>query len=238
MRKILAPVCIFVCFVIAFTVFFSHKTENGSEVSADAPLSSSGLPVVIIDAGHGGFDGGASTSDGVPEKDINLAVSIYLKEYLEFLGFKTLMTREDDVSLEDEGLDTIKKRKTSDIHNRFKLMEETEDSIFVSIHQNKYSVEKYHGAQVFYSPNCSEASSKLAQCIQNAIVQNIQNDNTRLIKKCDTSVYLIFNAVRPAVLVECGFLSNNSDAANLKTPEYQQKTAFCIAQGILDSCTQ
>ena len=100
MRKILAPGCIFVCFVIAFTVLFSHKTENGSAVSADAPLSSSGLPVVIIDAGHGGFDGGASTSDGVPEKDINLAVSIYLKEYLEFLGFKTLMTREDDVSLE------------------------------------------------------------------------------------------------------------------------------------------
>lgn len=217
-------------------MIFNFAPESG--VSADAKLAGKSLPVVIIDAGHGGFDGGATTADGVPEKDINLNISKYLKEYLEFFGFKTIMTREADVSLEDEGLTTVKARKTSDIHNRFKLMNETENSIFISVHQNKFSVEKYHGAQVFYSPGCFEDSSRLAQCIQDSIVKNLQTDNTRLIKKCDTSVYLIYNAVKPAVLVECGFLSNNGDAANLKTPEYQKKTAFCIALGVLDSCTQ
>lgn len=229
-------VCAFLCFLTAFTVIFNFAPENG--VAVDAKLAGKALPVVIIDAGHGGFDGGATTADGVAEKDINLDISKYLKEYLEFFGFKTIMTREADISLEDEGLSTVKARKTSDIHNRFKLMKETENSIFISVHQNKFSVEKYHGAQVFYSPGCSEESSRLAQCIQDSIVKNLQPDNTRLIKKCDTSVYLVYNAVRPAVLAECGFLSNSGDAANLKTPEYQKKTAFCIALGVLDSCTQ
>lgn len=190
------------------------------------------VPVIIIDAGHGGFDGGAGANDGTTEKDINLSISLYLNEYLAAFGYKTVMTREKDISLENDGLDTIRSKKTSDIHNRMAIMENTDNSIFVSIHQNHYSVEKYNGAQVFYSPKNSDESSLLAQNIQETVVSVIQPNNTRLIKECGTSVYLMYNAVKPAVLVECGFLSNNEEAQKLKTEAYQKKMAFCIAIGI------
>ena len=144
------------------------------------------------------------------------------------------MTRYDDVSLEDEGLNTIRKKKTSDIHNRLKLMEEIDNAIFISIHQNKYPQEKYSGLQVFYSPNNSEQSSLLARNIQENVVELLQPENERQIKECGTSVYLIYNAVKPAVLVECGFLSNYNEAQLLKTEQYQRKIAFCIATGIQD----
>ena len=189
-------------------------------------------PIVIIDAGHGGFDGGAVANDGTVEKDINLKIAKYLQEYLTLFGFNTIMTRENDASIEDDGLQTIRERKSSDLHNRMKIMKETENALFISIHQNKYSIEKYNGTQVFYSPNTKEESSLLAQSIQDSIVNTIQKDNTRQIKECGTSVFLMYNAVKPAVLVECGFLSNYEETQLLNTPEYQKKIAFCIALGI------
>lgn len=191
---------------------------------------------VIIDAGHGGFDGGASTKDGVTEKGINLNIALYLKEYLNFFGFDVIMTRETDTSTESEGLKTIRSKKSSDLHNRMSLMEKTDNSIFVSIHQNHFSSPEYKGAQVFYSPEFSEQSSLLAENIQESIVYYLQKDNTRQIKPCGTSVYLIYKAVKPAVLVECGFLSNIEDAENLQNEIYQRKIALCIAIGILNYC--
>ncbi len=190
------------------------------------------LPIIIIDAGHGGFDGGAVTKDGIPEKDINLNIALFLNEYLSLLGFDTILTREKDQSLESEGFDTIRSKKTSDLHNRMKLMEETDNSIFISIHQNIYTQEKYSGMQVFYSPKTAEESSLLAKSIQETVVYELQQNNTRQIKECGTSVYLIYNAVKPAVLVECGFLSNFEEAEKLKTEKYQKQIAFCIAMGI------
>ncbi len=193
-------------------------------------------PTVIIDAGHGGFDGGASTDDGVSEKGINLNIALYLEEYLHFFGYNVVMTRETDISTESEGLTTIRSRKSSDLHNRMALMEKTDNAIFVSIHQNHFSSSKYKGAQVFYSPKLSEQSSLLAENIQENIVYYLQKDNTRQIKPIGTSVYLIYNAVKPAVLVECGFLSNPEDAGNLQNESYQRKIALCIALGILNYC--
>ncbi len=192
------------------------------------------MPTIIIDAGHGGFDGGTSADDGSVEKDINLAISLYLFEYLNSFGFNTILTRDSDESLEDEGLNTIRKKKSSDIHNRMNIMEKADNSVFVSIHQNHYSVEKYNGLQVFYSPKFSDESSLLAQSIQETVVELLQPENDRQIKKCGTSVYLMYNAVKPAVLVECGFLSNHRESQLLKTQEYQKKIAFCIALGIQD----
>ncbi len=189
-------------------------------------------PVIIIDAGHGGIDGGAVGIDGSYEKNINLKISKYLQEYLSLFGYKTIMTRETDESLEDEGLTTIREKKTSDIHNRMKIMEETDNAIFISIHQNKFQIEKYKGTQVFYAPETASESSVLAQCIQDSITNTLQKDNTRQIKECGTSVYLMYNAVKPAVLVECGFLSNREEATNLNNTDYQKKIAFCIAIGI------
>lgn len=229
MRKLyflIIPVLI--CILIFNSSVSFCNSDKGA--SGDAVLSS--LPVIIIDAGHGGFDGGAVAVDGTVEKDINLKISLYLQEYLDVFGFDTLLTRDSDKSLENEGLETIKKKKTSDIHNRMKIMEETENAIFISIHQNHYPVEKYSGLQVFYSPEFSEKSSVLAQNIQETVTGILQPDNDRLIKQCGTSVYLMYNAVKPAVLVECGFLSNINETQRLKTDEYQKALAFCIALGV------
>ena len=212
-------------FIYSLTI---HKHINAVKNTEQGTVK----PIVIIDAGHGGFDGGAVANDGTIEKDINLSISLYLQEYLSFFNIETIMIRDTDCSVENEGLNTIRERKTSDLHNRMRIMEETENAIFVSIHQNKYQDPKYSGTQVFYSPKTKEESQILAQTIQDYVVNTLQQDNTRQIKECGTSVYLMYNAVKPAVLVECGFLSNYEETNMLKTVEYQKKIAFCIAMGI------
>lgn len=221
---------ILICSIVLSSTIVLKKRKTAS---VDTRVSND-LPIIIIDAGHGGFDGGATAKDGTVEKDINLKISVYISEYLNLLGFDTILTREKDESLEDDSDEPIKKRKTSDIHNRLKLMQQTDKALFVSIHQNHYSVEKYSGLQVFFSPDFSEESSLLAQNIQETVTEILQPDNNRQIKKCGTSVYLIYNAVKPAVLVECGFLSNVNEANLLKTDEYQRKIAFCISLGIFN----
>ncbi|MBO5432513.1 MAG: N-acetylmuramoyl-L-alanine amidase [Clostridia bacterium] len=229
MKKLLFS---FICVVVSLIVFiFSFFTPEVVVSSKDKSFNKK-TPCIIIDAGHGGFDGGASTDDGYPEKHINLNISIYLSDYLTALGYETLLTRTTDESLEDSGLSTIRKRKTSDLHNRMKIMEETENAIFISIHQNHYSQEKYRGMQVFYSPSFSDESSALAEYIQSCTVNTLQPDNTRKIKECTSSVFLIYKAVKPAVLVECGFLSNKEEAELLQTEKYQKNIALCIAMGV------
>lgn len=227
---------VFLCVLLlsSFSVSIIISEADLFSENTNSKLNTDTLPVIIVDAGHGGFDGGASTDDGVAEKGINLNIALYLKEYLNFFGFQVVMTRDTDTSTEDEGLSTIRSRKSSDLHNRMTLMKETENAVFVSIHQNHFSMSKYSGAQVFYSKNFSEESSELAQSIQESIVYFIQPQNKRQIKPCGTSVYLIYNAVKPAVLVECGFLSNPEEAEKLKTENYQKQVAFSIATGILN----
>lgn len=231
-KLVLLCALVLISFIISVCIINSDKTYGNVSESQ----SNTDKPTIIIDAGHGGFDGGTSTDDGVSEKGINLDISLFLKEYLNFFGFNVVMTRETDTSTESEGLSTIRSKKSSDLHNRMALMEETDNSIFISIHQNHFSSSKYSGAQVFYSPNFSEQSSVLAENIQESIVYYLQNDNTRQIKPCGTSVYLIYNAVEPAVLVECGFLSNYEEAKALQDEAYQRKMALSIALGILNYC--
>lgn len=212
-------------FIYSLTFNITIKTSTKTEQN---PMQK----VVIIDAGHGGFDGGAVANDGTIEKDINLSIALYLQEYLSLFNIKTIMIRDTDCSVEDDGLSTIRQKKSSDLHNRMKIMEETDNAIYISIHQNKYHDEKYSGTQVFYSPKTREESQILAQSIQDCVIKTLQNDNKRQIKECGTSVFLMYNAVKPAVLVECGFLSNTEETNKLKTSEYQEKIAFCIAIGI------
>lgn len=231
--------CLFViislllCFFVFLGSFFVPEIVYTVKVEDGV----SNLPIIIIDAGHGGFDGGAVANDGTIEKNINLEIALYVQEYLSFFNIKTIMIRENDCSVEDDGLNTIRQRKSSDLHNRMKIMEETDNAIFVSIHQNKYHEEKYSGTQVFYSPKHKEESQILAQSIQDCVVNSLQKDNKRQIKECGTSVFLMYNAVKPAVLVECGFLSNLEETRLLKTSEYQKKIAFCIAMGIQNYIT-
>ncbi len=217
--------------IISAMIFVFLNVEFGKHVQGAAETDTK--PTFIIDAGHGGIDGGAIGADGTPEKDINLQISLYLNEILRSYGFNTVMIREDDRSVHSDSAKTVREIKVSDIHNRMSVMENTDNCIFISIHQNSYNSSKYWGTQVFYSPNTLE-SKLLADEIQQSVVSLLQSNNERQIKECGKSVYLLYYAKKPAVLVECGFITNYSDLELLKNEEYQRKMAFSVANGILN----
>lgn len=189
--------------------------------------------VIIIDAGHGGIDGGTHSADGTLEKEINLSIALKLKDILQSFGIKVITTRESDMSIHSEGVQGIRNQKISDIKNRLHIIETTENAVFVSIHQNYYPQPQYSGAQIFYSKN-NPLSEILAQSIRGEIITNLQKENTREIKKSGKEIYLLNSTTVPAVMVECGFLSNKTEADQLKNENYQQKMAFFIAMGIID----
>ena len=187
----------------------------------------------MANSAHGGFDGGAVASDGTVEKDINLDIALMLGNMLSLNGTNVIYTRTDDTGTDTVDSDEIRKKKKNDLQNRLKLMEENPDCIFVSIHLNKFTTSSANGAQVFYSPG-HELAYTLAQSIQQKIASNIQQDNSRVVKKGTKDTYLLYNAPVPAVIVECGFLSNKKELEALKDPVYQAKMAFCIFSGIYD----
>lgn len=194
-------------------------------------LADSALPVIWIDPGHGGEDGGTQSQDGLLEKDVNLSIALRLRELLESSGYRVKMTREEDCSIGDNTLPTVRERKVSDIHSRLALIEAEQNAILVSIHQNYFTQSQYSGAQMFYSPNCGE-SAEIAESIRSSIVSMLQPDNGRENKEATDSIYLLWNAKFPAVLVECGFLSNGEEAALLGEEAYQEQMAFCIYDGL------
>lgn len=187
---------------------------------------------VIVDAGHGGDDGGAIGIDGTVEKDINLDIALKLEKILKFYGFNVIMTRTQDVMTCDDGIDSLRKRKISDIHNRFELMRKNPDAIFISVHQNKFEDSSQHGTQVFYSGN-DERSKELAEAIQTSVTLTLQRKNDRVVKKSGSGIYLLYHAKIPAVLVECGFISNSDEVKKLKDESYRMKLAILIADGLL-----
>lgn len=201
--------------------------------SADGVMTKPVLKqTVIIDAGHGGDDGGAIGIDGTVEKDINLDIALKLEKLLKFYGFDVIMTRTEDIMTCDDGLDSLRKRKVSDIHNRFDVLEKNPDAVFISIHQNKFEDNSQHGTQVFYSGNNDE-SKLLAESIQNSIVSVLQPDNSRVVKKSGSGIYLLYHAKLPAVLVECGFISNLAEVKRLNDEKYRMKIAILIADGLI-----
>lgn len=179
----------------------------------------------IIDAGHGGEDGGATSCTGVLESQINLEIALRLESLLHLLGYETRMVRSADVSIYTEGT-TIAAKKASDLRNRVKLVNETEDALLVSIHQNLFPDSRYSGAQVFYNPVAG--AEELALAMQTAFVATINPESNRKIKPAQ-SIYLMQNIRRPGVLVECGFLSCPEEEAKLRTGEYQKKICCVIA---------
>lgn len=183
--------------------------------------------VIVLDAGHGGFDGGAQSRSGISEKVLNLQVAKKLELILLRRGYMVVMTREGDYALQDDG----KSGKPADLKARVKIAEANPDGIFVSIHMNKFAVAKYCGSQVFFSKN-SERSGVLAEKIQSSILEGLQPDNKRLSKPADRDIYLLEKLEMPAVIVECGFLSNPAEALMLTSDTYQASLAECIADGI------
>lgn len=190
-------------------------------------------PQIILDAGHGGMDGGAVGVNNTPEQGINLAITLKLKELLQLNGFEVILTRPNENSIHDPSEKTIAKQKRSDMRNRMKIIENHPNALFVSIHQNKFSDPSCKGAQIFYSPNHSN-SEQLAKLLQESFRENLQPENSREIKASDESLYLLWNAEIPAVLVECGFLSNPNECDLLCDESYQEKIAFVIYLSLLD----
>ncbi len=219
-----------IALVLIISVISATVITDSGFLSASAGIGRE--KTIILDAGHGGFDGGAVAHDGTVEKDINLNITLVVAKLLKQNGFRVIMTRENDVSTEDVESSQIATKKKSDLKNRLNLMKDYPESVFVSVHLNKFTTSSASGSQVFYSKN--EQAKSLGDCIQKSIVALLQPDNTRVNKQATSSTYLLHNATVPAVLVECGFLSNKSELERLKTQDYQNKMAFSIYCGILE----
>lgn len=180
---------------------------------------------IIIDAGHGGVDGGATSCTGILESQFNLEIAMKLKDLMNLLGINTVMIRETDCSIYTKG-ETIAQKKVSDLKERVRIANSTENGLLISIHQNLFADSKYSGAQVFYAP--SEGSQTLAEFLQASFINNINPGSHRKIKKAD-GIYLMQHINCPGVLIECGFLSNPQEEYLLRSNEYQQKICAVIA---------
>lgn len=226
-KNITVLFCFLFVLIFSSAVYFLFNM-NWTEASSSVKT----LPTVIVDAGHGGEDGGAVAVDNTNEKDYNLEIALKLEQILKLNGFRVIMTRTTDTMTCDDGLNTIRSRKVSDIKNRFKIIEENPDAVFVSIHQNKFPDASQHGTQVFYAGN-NPQSKVLADMIQQTVVNGLQPENKRVTKKSGKEIYVLYHANSTAVLVECGFISNYSDLQKLKSDDYKTQMAMLIADGII-----
>lgn len=186
--------------------------------------------VILIDPGHGGIDGGAKSKAGTIEKDINLQISLKLRDNLEEKGYKVYMTRDEDEGLYQKG-NTIKEKKREDLNRRVQMKKETDCDIFVSIHQNMFPQSKCYGAQVWYASN--EKSYNLATIVQETIKESVKDNNKRIVKPAVEAYLILRDKYEGAsILVECGFLSNPDEEARLKSDEHQNLIVEGISNGI------
>ena len=229
MKKILA-ISVSVLIAVAFSLNVIKIDKLTNQTSAE---TSDSAFTVIVDAGHGGEDGGAIGKSGALEKDVNLQFALKVNEYLSFFGINTCMARTEDKSIGDESLSTIHERKVSDIRARLALMDMFENSIYLSIHQNEFTQSYVHGTQVFYSPN-SEESKRLATVIQKTVCSLTQPDNTKVPKESGTNIYVLYNATKPACLCECGFMSNPEEEKLLLSEDYQRKFSLALSFSVLN----
>lgn len=217
-RYIGASVLISVVALLA-TLLLSRAATEVFSGQSDFP------PTVVIDAGHGGEDGGAVSVTGVHESGVNLEISLRLNDMLHLLGIQTRMVRETDESVSTEG-STISQRKVSDIRNRVALVEGTPNALLVSVHQNQFAQSQYRGAQVFFAG--TDGSQTLAEQLQATLSAQVDPNNHRQCKAA-RDIYLLEHVSCTAVLVECGFLSNPAEEALLQEAPYQKKLAAALA---------
>ncbi len=219
-----------------FCVFVCGSMKNGtSDVFEDDPKTADKMLTVVIDAGHGGEDGGASSAAGLYEKDVNLDISMMLYDMFTANGVNVVMTRTDDRLLYNRNIDFKGRKKMLDLAARLSIAEKTPDSIFLSIHMNAFTDPRYDGLQVWYSPN-NEESEKIAKLIQDG-AKILQPENNRKIKKAGSNIYLLHRSDSPSVLVECGFLSNPAEAKKLENREYRRQIAFVIFNSVMEYLT-
>lgn len=215
--------------VVAVCFFLFCRTSPQEEHTA----SLCGLPVVIIDAGHGGEDGGAVGVNGALEKDINLEIAFALQKRLCASGIECVMTREEDILLYDRNADYEGRKKLLDMQRRAEIASGYENAVFISIHQNSYPAEKYNGFQVYYSPN-SQESERLALTLEYTVRERLQPYNKRASKNAGESIYLLKSLSCPAVLIECGFLSNEKECEALCTKEYRDRLCDILTDAVIE----
>ena len=217
-----------VCMIFTILSFeFCKETPSDTAISTEKSTSK----IIIIDAGHGGEDGGTVGVDGVYEKDLNLKIAYILRDISEAFGYTTVMTRTEDILLYDRSVDFEGRKKALDLLARVKIAEGYENALFVSIHMNSFPDSKYSGLQVYYSKNDSD-SEILAKNIQESVKSDIQGNNNRKIKPAGSNIYVLDRIKLPAVLIECGFLSNKDECALLCDTAYQKKLALSIFSAI------
>lgn len=190
---------------------------------------------VVVDAGHGGFDGGAKAPDGTEEKTLNLCIARSAAVMLRVCGYEVVMTRDTDEGLQHTDDATIRAKKVSDMQARLSLYEEAQ--AVISIHQNMFAAQNCRGTQVFYSPN-HPRSKVLATCVREKVLSQLQPDNTRELKAGNKEIFLLHKTTVPAILVECGFLSNPQELEMLKDDTYQRQLGFSIVCGMLQYTAQ
>jgi N-acetylmuramoyl-L-alanine amidase len=219
--------------ILGACYFFGGFGGQGLQSSSADAKTESKYKTVITDAGHGGEDGGASSTSGLIEKNLNLEIASLLSEILTKHGVKVVMTRTDDRLLYDRNVDFEGRKKKLDLAARLEVAKTYEESVFVSIHMNSFSDKRYSGLQVWYSQNCPE-SMVLAQKIQSNARSKLQPSNKRSIKAADSKIFLLDNAISPAVLVECGFLSNPEEARLFESEEYKREIARVLFESIME----
>lgn len=214
-------VFIYSCFLLFLIAVFPFCHKLSKQVVA----LHRNKTTIVIDVGHGGSDPGKVGIQGIKEKDVNLAIARYLKDYLIAEDYTVYMTRETDQGLYDE---SVSNKKKSDLSNRIQFVQKKNASCMISIHQNSYPDTIQHGAQTFYYEG-REEDKNFAQYVQDSLLA-FDPSNTRQIKS-STSYYILKNAQVPSILIECGFLSNPEETANLTDPNYQKQIAYAIAIG-------
>ena len=213
--------CMYMLSLTLLTAFALHGLRAQAAVAGEAAIPR----IIVLDAGHGGADGGASGPDGTRECDLNLAITLKTDVVLGLLGEETLLLRSTDTDLSSSDAKSISQKKVSDIRRRVELTNSQPGAILVSIHCNTYSQEKYHGAQVFYTGGAKE----FGETMQLALKNGVDPTNARMAKAVSPDVYLMNHIKVPGILVECGFLTNQEELTNLKDPDYQTRLAVTIA---------
>lgn len=211
--------------VFAISILFSLAAFN---LRYQYHLTSTDEIQYILDAGHGIPDGGAIGADGTTEQELNLALTLKISDKLNKKMISHVLTRSDENSIFTEG-ETIHAKKVSDIRNRIAVADETPEIPLISIHMNSYPDSTVEGIQVFYSADNEEAK-KIAESLQLAFNTKIQPENTKTVKTISKNIYLFSHVRNPAILIECGFVSNSRELAALKTEEYQEKLSDVIAE--------
>ena len=219
-----------ILFALLFIFAESTRPKKDAETLTE---NASPMPItIILDAGHGGEDGGASSADGHLEKDLNLALALVMRDIFAANGISVILTRERDTLLYDRDVDFQGRKKMLDMQARLKIANETPNAVFVSLHMNTYPHPSCQGVQVWYSEN-NDTSLPLAKSIHTTVQALLQPENDRPIKQSGSSIYLLHHLECPAVLVECGFLSSPEEAALLADEVYRQQLALALCVGIL-----